>query len=152
MLSQVTGLGMNIDELQSNARLTDYLIHDLNRSPELPFDSEAYDAVVCTVSVEYLTHPVAVFEEIGRVLSPGGLFLVTFSNRWFPPKVVKIWQDIHEFERMGLVIEYFNASGRFENLSTLSIRGYPRPETDKYFGQLFYSDPVYAVWGHRIAR
>ncbi|MCP3952706.1 MAG: hypothetical protein GY697_10900 [Desulfobacterales bacterium] len=54
--------------------------------------------------------------------------MVTFSNRWFPPKVVRIWELIHEFERVGLVTEYFLRSGSFINLGTWSMRGLPRPD------------------------
>jgi SAM-dependent methyltransferase len=93
--------------------------------------------------------PFEVFEEIARVLRPGARFVVTFSNRWFPPKVINLWQDCHEFERMGIVLEYFLRSGRFANLETYSLRGLPRPEDDKYAGQIALSDPVYAVWGER---
>jgi hypothetical protein len=73
---------------------------------------------------------------VARVLKPGGLFVQTFSNRWFPPKVVKIWPELHEFERLGLVLEYFLRTGAFGNLKTFSSRGWPRPETDRYFPQL----------------
>jgi SAM-dependent methyltransferase len=88
---------------------------------------------------------------VARVLKPGGTFVVTFSNRWFPPKVVRIWEQIHEFERVGLVMEYFLKSGAFDNLGTYSMRGLPRPRNDKYAGELALSDPVYAVWGTKKA-
>ena len=84
-----------------------------------------------------------------RVLRPDGYFIVTFSNRWFPTKAIKIWQELHEFERMGLVLEYFLRSGGFKDLQTYSMRGLPRPHDDKYFPELLYSDPVYAVWGKK---
>jgi SAM-dependent methyltransferase len=87
---------------------------------------------------------------VARVLKPGGTFVVSFSNRWFPPKAIHIWEQIHEFERVGLVMEYFLQSGRFDNLGTYSMRGLPRPRNDKYAGELVYSDPVYAVWGSRV--
>jgi SAM-dependent methyltransferase len=102
---------------------------------------------MCTVSVEYLTHPLAVFSEVARVLRPGGRFVVTVSNRWFPPKAIRVWKELHEFERMGLVMEYFLLSGAFRRLQTQSMRGLPRPADDKYAHQLMHSDPVYAVWG-----
>jgi SAM-dependent methyltransferase len=102
------------------------------------------------LSIEYLVDPMAIFEEISRVLRPGGQFIVTFSNRWFPPKAVSIWSELHEFERMGLVLEYFLRSGRFNHLHTYSMRGLPRPHGDKYFPSLMYSDPVYAVWGQKL--
>ncbi len=148
-LSSMTGLGMNQDELDANPRLTASLVHDLNRNPQLPFSDNHFDAVICTVSVEYLTRPVEIFTEVNRVLKPGGRFILTFSNRWFPPKVVKIWQDIHEFERPELVLEYFLKAGGYDNLETWSLRGLPRPQDDKYARRLHLSDPVHAVWGEK---
>ncbi len=146
---KLTGLGMNITELEKNERLTDRVVHDLNENPQLPFASGSYDAIVCTVSVEYLIHPEAVFHEMARVLKPGGLAVMTFSNRWFPPKVIKIWKELSEFERMGLVLEYFSGTGKFRNLETFSLRGLPRPWDDKYFPRMRHADPVFAVWGTR---
>ncbi|MGC9193844.1 MAG: methyltransferase domain-containing protein [Syntrophobacteraceae bacterium] len=148
-LDKVTGLGMNEEELKENTRLSDFVIHDLNQNPTLPFEDDSFDALICTVSVEYMTNPVPVFKEAARVLKTGSPFIVTFSNRWFPPKVVTIWSQILEFERMGLVAEYFELSEKFRDLNTLSTRGLPRPAEDKYFGQLQVSDPVYAVWAYR---
>jgi SAM-dependent methyltransferase len=148
---EAVGLGMNRAELEANPVLHEFLVHDLNHTPRLPFSDAAFDAVICTVSVEYLTNPFEVFRDVARVLRPGGLFIVTFSNRWFPPKVIQLWEGIHEFERPGLVTEYFLESGLFGNLETWSIRGLPRPENDKYADRIPVSDPVYAVWGERLS-
>lgn len=150
-LKSLLGLGLNEEELRRNPRLTGRLVHDLNQEPRLPFPEGKFDAVICNVSVEYLVRPFEVFAEVARVLRPGGLFVQTFSNRWFPPKVVKIWPELHEFERLGLVLEYFLRSGAFGNLKTFSSRGWPRPETDRYFPQLRQADPVYALWGEKPA-
>jgi SAM-dependent methyltransferase len=147
--ARVTGLGMNREELEANPALHQRLVHDLNRSPKMPFPGASFDAVVCTVSVEYLTQPFAVFREVARVLRPGGQFIVSFSNRWFPPKAIDLWHNLHEFERPALVLEYFLESGEFEALETLSVRGLPRPEDDAYIRASRYSDPVHAVWGRR---
>jgi SAM-dependent methyltransferase len=147
-LKSLTGLGMNQKELEANSRLTDYVVHDLNTNPRLPFNDKAFDAVICSVSIEYLIHPFEIFAEINRVLEPGGVFMVTFSNRWFPPKVINIWPELHEFERMGLVLEFFLKSGQYKNLHTYSMRGLRRPQDDKYYSQILFSDPVYAVWGY----
>ncbi len=147
-LKSLIGLGMNQGELEANSRLTDYIIHDLNANPRLPFNDKAFDAVICAVSVEYLIHPFEVFEEIARVLKPGGVFMVTFSNRWFPPKVIKIWPELHEFERLGLILEFFLKSGKYKELQTYSMRGLPRPQDDKYYSRILFSDPVYAAWGY----
>ena len=147
--AHVAGLGMNLAELEANPLLGERVIRDLNLDPTLPFADASFDGAVCTVSVEYLVKPFEVFAEMARVLKPGARFVVTFSNRWFPPKVINIWQACHEFERIGIVLEYFLRSGRFAHLETFSLRGLPRPEDDKYAGQFPLSDPVYAVWGER---
>jgi SAM-dependent methyltransferase len=149
-LGKLTGLGLNEEELLANKQLNDYVIHDLNVNPKLPFNDHSYDTVVCTVSVEYMTRPFEVFEEINRILKPGGYFAVAFSDRWFPPKAVKIWQEMHEFERLGLVTEYFMASEKYRAIETFSIRGLPRPPDDKYYGQRRGSDPVFCVAGAKL--
>jgi SAM-dependent methyltransferase/FKBP-type peptidyl-prolyl cis-trans isomerase 2 len=148
-LDRLVGLGLNEEELKRNAQLSHFLVHDLNAAPKLPFESNTFDAVVNTASVEYLTDPLTVFNEISRILRPDGYFIITFSNRWFPTKAIRIWQELHEFERMGLVLEYFLRTGGFKDLQTYSIRGLPRPQDDKYFPELLFSDPVYAVWGRK---
>lgn len=149
-LDSVTGLGMNQTELNENPMLSGRVIHDLNKKPQLPFDDGEFDAVLCTVSVEYLSQPFDVFADVARVLKPEGLFIVSFSNRWFPPKAIRIWKELHEFERMGLVTEYFLQSGGFSNIHTWSMRGKPRPYYDKHFGMnMMLSDPIFMVWGSK---
>jgi len=147
--ARVVGLGMNAEELSANPALDQHLVQDLNQDPCLPFADGSFDAIVCTASVEYLIRPYEVFREVARVLRPGGLFVVSFSNRWFPPKAIRIWEVIHQFERMGLVGEYFLESGLFGELATWSLRGLPRPPEDKYADRLATSDPIYAIWARR---
>ncbi len=148
-IGSLTVLGMNREELAANPRATERVVHDLNREPRLPLPSHRYDAVICTASVEYLVQPFEVFAEAARVLKPGGVLATTFSNRWFPPKAIRAWPLLHEFERMGLVLEYFLKTGEYTRLETFSLRGLLRPEDDTYFGRIPQADPVYAVWGYR---
>ncbi|MBN1106113.1 MAG: class I SAM-dependent methyltransferase [Deltaproteobacteria bacterium] len=144
--AKVIGLGLNEEELKANKALTDYVLHDLNREPLLPFPDHAFDAVINTVSVDYMTRPPEVFREVGRILKPGGLFLVIFSNRMFPQKAVKVWRDSSEEERLLLVEDLFNRSGIYEKPSLFVSRGKPRPPDDKYAHLGIPSDPVYAVY------
>jgi SAM-dependent methyltransferase len=144
----LTGLGMNAEELAQNPRLHQRIVHDLNAQPALPLPDNRFDAAICSVSIEYLIEPVAVLQELGRVLKPGAAAIITFSDRWFPTKVIELWTELHPFERMGLVLEYFREAGCFGALRSESLRGLPRPIDDKYTGQLAHSDPVFAVWGY----
>ena len=145
-LGGLTVLGLNEEELRQNQRATATVVQDLNSEPQLPFAEESFDAVICTASVEYLTNPLAIMTEIRRILRPGGLLAFAFSNRWFPPKAIRLWSEMHEFERLGLVAELFHATGGFDKINTLSRRGLPRPADDPH-QELWLSDPVYMVWG-----
>ena len=133
----ITGLGLNSVEMADNPDLDDYVVHDVNRLPVLPFDDEAFDAAVITVSIQYLTQPVEVFREVNRTLTPGGPFLVIFSNRMFFQKAVRIWTMSSDGQRAGLVREYFKLAGNFEDMRT----GFANPETSPP------GDPIYVVMG-----
>ncbi len=147
--SKVIGLGLNEEELRANPTLTDWVVQDLNNDPTLPFGDETFDVDMNVVSVEYLTRPVEVFKEVGRVLKPGGLFLVVFSTRWFPPKVVRVWEDAREEERIGIVEEFFRVAEVFGNTENFISMGLPRPEDDRYFSLGTPSDPVFAVFAEK---
>lgn len=146
---KVIGLGLNEEEMKQNNRLSEFVLHDINKDPKLPFEAEEFDAVVCDLSIEYVTRPFELIEEIKRILKKGGIFTTSFSNRYFPPKVIKLWVDLHEFERMGYVLELLLRAKGFDNLKTFSIRGFRRPYDDKYFGCTLFSDPIYLVYAQK---
>jgi SAM-dependent methyltransferase len=111
---RVAGLGMNQAELEKNPLLSDHAVQDLNREPTLPYSDESFDAVVNAVSIQYLTRPVEVFREVGRVLIPGGQFVVAMSHRCFPTKAVRAWHVLPLDDRLEVVERYFALSEAFE--------------------------------------
>ncbi|MES9971876.1 MAG: methyltransferase domain-containing protein [Candidatus Thiodiazotropha sp.] len=141
-------LGMNPEELAANGAGSEATVHDLNREPALPYSTESLDAVVCTASIEYLINPEQVLQDLKRTLRPGGLFVTCFSNRWFPTKAIRIWSELHEFERVGMLTQWLQQAG-FGNLGTYSAKGWPRPSDDPHAGKTPLSDPVYGVWGYK---
>lgn len=108
---RVAGLGMNAEELRHNPRLTERTVQDLNQQPTLPYADASFDAAGICVSVQYLTQPVAVFQELRRVLRPGAPLVVTFSNRCFPDKAIYAWQTLDDGGHVQLVQHYFAAAG-----------------------------------------
>lgn len=145
----VVGLGLNEEEMRQNKTLKEFVIHDLNSEPRLPFSEEEFDGVVCDLSIEYVIKPIELIRDVARVLKRDGVFTLSFSNRYFPPKVIKLWIDLHEFERVGYVIELLRKAGRFKNLRSYSFRGFRRPYDDKYFGCTLLSDPLYVVYAEK---
>jgi SAM-dependent methyltransferase len=144
---EVTGLGLNRKELDSNSLLTRRVVHDLNLDPVLPFADGEFDAVICTVSIEYLVRPVEVLREAARVTRAGGKVVMLFSHRWFPGKEIQLWSELHPFERLGLVLDCYRKAGGYGDLNTETMRGYPRPDGDRHIGEAAFSDPIFAVWG-----
>jgi SAM-dependent methyltransferase len=130
--AKVVGVGLNAKELSQDQSLNEWLIHDLNRDPRLPFPKCSFDAVLNTVSVDYMTRPLEVFREVGRVLRPRGLFLVVFSNRMFPQKVIKLWRQSSEEERVIYAEELFGYALCFGEIRTFLSKGRTRPPEDKY--------------------
>jgi SAM-dependent methyltransferase len=134
----VTGLGMNEEELAANPRLDHYLVQDLNQTPTLPFDDGTFDAVLIAVSVQYLTRPLEVFAEIGRVLAPGGRCIVAMSHRLFPSKAIYAFHVLGADDRCRLVGTYLSAGNAFAQIATLD-RSPPA------------ADPLWIVTGVREA-
>ena len=139
---RVSGLGMNDEELARNEALTDYVVHDLNKDPKLPYEDASFDAVVNTVSVDYLTKPKEVFAETARVLKPGGLAAFSFSNRCFPTKAIAIWTATGDLDHVWIVGAYFHfTEGQFTD---------PQCEDISPAGGLWgKSDPMYVVFARK---
>src|SRR5919106_6818136 len=110
---RVIGLGMNEVELRRNERLDAYVVQNLNTNPELPFGEAEFDGVGICASIDYLTRPVEVLREVGRVLKVEAPLVVSFSNRCFPTKAVEIWRRLDDRGHMRLVESYLEEAGNF---------------------------------------
>lgn len=134
---RVVGLGMNETELRRNPRLDGYEVRDLNRNPILPFDAAEFDGCGICVSIDYLTRPIEVLRDLGRVLKPSAPVIISFSNRCFPTKAVAVWHDLDDAGHMRLVEQYLREAGNWKDIHSLDRS--PRR---------MFSDPLYAVVGY----
>ena len=139
--ARMVGLGLNAVEMRENPNLDDYVIHNVNVDPRLPFDDSTFDAVIITVSIQYLIRPIEVFQDVSRILKPGGLFLVIFSNRMFFTKAVRIWTVSDDEGRMNLVASYFQYAGDYEDIKGV----YRNPQ------RASFEDPVYVVMARKAS-
>jgi SAM-dependent methyltransferase len=139
--AHLTVLGMNSDELAANPSAGVMVVHDLNAEPRSPFPDESFDAVVCCVSVDYLTRPVEVFADVARLLRPGGPFVCAFSNRCFPTKAIRGWLYADDEKRCEIVEQYFRLAGHWDE-----------PRSQRRTPVSHPGDPLLAVWAHRARR
>eukprot|EP00811_Abedinium_folium_P004933 NODE_14545_length_1102_cov_4.897436.p1 GENE.NODE_14545_length_1102_cov_4.897436~~NODE_14545_length_1102_cov_4.897436.p1 ORF type:complete len:335 (-),score=107.07 NODE_14545_length_1102_cov_4.897436:97-972(-) len=132
----VIGLGMNEAELGRNPRLTSYVVKDLNGDPTLPFDEDSVDIFTNAMSVDYLVKPLEVHREMLRALRPGGLAVLSFSNRCFPTKVIAAWRESGDVEHCVIAMTYLRYAG-FEAVEAFDVH------TGDYY------DPLFVIIGRK---
>lgn len=136
---RIVGMGMNEDELKRNPVLTEHVIQDLNVDPKVPFEDNSFDVITNAVSVDYLNKPLDVFREMRRVLKPGGLAIMSFSNRCFWTKAISIWTSTGDADHVWIVGSYFHYADGFEPPQALDIS--PNPGR---------TDPMYVVFSRKL--
>ncbi|ESZ94126.1 hypothetical protein SBOR_5480 [Sclerotinia borealis F-4128] len=137
----MVGIGLNEAELKQNEHLTKYVVKDLNIDPKFEgIDDATMDVVMCNVSVDYLTQPIRVFEEMRRVLKEGGTAHMALSYRCFPTKVVRKWLQMDDAEKRRWVGGYFWASGGWENVQEVVLK------------EGGYEDPMFVVRGRKMGK
>jgi SAM-dependent methyltransferase len=146
--AHVEGHGLNAEELARNPQLNHYFVQNLNTNPQLPCLDQEFDAVINCVSIQYIQYPEAVCSEIHRILKPGGIAIISFSNRMFFQKAIQIWRDGSEVFRVELVKGYFSSVPGFSNPEVIS----PKSTTPNFLQWLGVpgGDPFYAVIAHRL--
>jgi SAM-dependent methyltransferase len=146
--AHVEGHGLNAEELARNPQLNHYFVQNLNTNPQLPCLDQEFDAVINCVSIQYIQYPEAVCSEIHRILKPGGIAIISFSNRMFFQKAIQIWRDSSEVFRVELVKGYFSSVPGFSNPEVIS----PKSTTPNFLQWLGVpgGDPFYAVIAHRL--
>lgn len=146
--AHVEGHGMNQEELARNARLNHYFVQNLNENPKLPLIDQDFDAVINCVSVQYLQYPDAIFSEIHRILKPGGIAIISFSNRMFFQKAIAAWREGTQASRVELVKSYFQSVPGF-SLPEVIVHQSTVPSFLQMLG-VGGGDPFYAVIAQRI--
>ena len=146
--AHVEGHGMNTEELAKNPRLDHYFVQNLNQKPKLPLGESDFDAVLITVSVQYLQYPEAVLSEIYRVLKPNGVVIISFSNRMFYQKAIAAWRDGTDTDRVNLVKQYFKSVDGFTEPKVV-VHQPSLPGFLQMLG-LAGGDPFYAVVARKI--
>ena len=146
--AHVEGHGLNEEELARNKQLDHYFVQNLNENQTFSLEDESFDAVLNTVSVQYVQYPEKIFVEVYRILKPGGIAIFSFSNRMFYQKAIAAWRDGSEASRVDLVRKYFDAIPGFGNIQTIANVS----EASVVFKMLGMGggDPFYAVIAERM--
>jgi SAM-dependent methyltransferase len=146
-LHKISGLGMNANELRVNPVLTDFVVQDLNQNPQLRYNDNSFDVVLCQLSIDYLTRPLDVLKEVSRILKPGGRVHILFSNRLFLSKAVSGWTGGDDIDHAYTVACYLHfCGGNFEDVQAKDL------SARKGRGQRIVGDPMYVVSAVKATR
>lgn len=113
------------------------IVHDVNEP--CPIESETIDVVFCNQVFEHLTTPWVTAKEIGRVLRPGGICLVStvFAYRYHPYP-----GDFWRFTHAGLK----RLMEEYGKLNTISAKYELTHRRDDRRGALGHQDEVHIDW------
>lgn len=130
--NRVVGLGMNEREMARNKQLDEWVIHNLNENPALPFQGNTFDACAICVSIDYLIDPVAVLTDTGRVLKQNAPLIITYSNRYFESKATAAWLHLSDEQRAYMIKSFLEEADCFNDITLVDCS----PE---------FGDPLYAA-------
>jgi ubiquinone/menaquinone biosynthesis C-methylase UbiE len=143
---------MNEKELLANKQLTDYIVQDLNQQPSLShLEDNSFDVICNVVSVDYLTKPLEVFKEMHRVLRPGGISLMSFSNRCFPTKAVAMWLQADDIGRLTIVASYYHYSSEWKSIEALDLKEMQSVPARPGTAELFQNPSLGLAWMNAAA-
>ncbi len=128
------------------------VIGDLNLQPALPFSSRSFDVVICKDILEHLLEPLAVLQEVRRVLKDDGYVVISVPNHFYLPLRLRIlfgkgliWKSIgsdhsREYDEWNYMhIRFFTYRGF---LSFLKAAGFHPEKWFWDFGNLaHYNNP-----------
>jgi len=88
------GLAARICGVDLDARVVENPFLDEGRVSDaggIPYDAECFDLIFSDNVLEHLDQPEQVFNEVARVLKPGGLFLFKTPNKWhYMPTIARM--------------------------------------------------------------
>ena len=100
---KVIGHGLNNAELKKNKIFESYWIQNFNVDQKIPLENNTLDYCLMVAGWQYLQYPEKISQEISRILTNDGKFLIAFSNRAFWTKAPNIWTHSSEEERINYV-------------------------------------------------
>mmetsp|Transcript_63127 Transcript_63127/g.204875 ORF Transcript_63127/g.204875 Transcript_63127/m.204875 type:complete len:356 (-) Transcript_63127:112-1179(-) len=154
--NSVTVHGMNYLELLANPRATERFTRNFNTDPTLSNLGDAsMDAVVMTVSIQYMQRPAELLREVRRVLRPGGIVILSFSNRMFFNKAVEAWRSQTGMRGLVNLVQGYLQDAGFEEVRAANRVQLPEAEAQwgSFLGGMMSGDgdPYSSVIGFRGA-
>lgn len=86
--AKITALDVSFEMLEVLKRKNAQIVTVVGDAESLPFEDGAFDIITAAFLIVHLKDPAIFFNEVYRVLKPGGKLLVTNINQKEPPEVI----------------------------------------------------------------
>jgi len=145
-LGPTVGVGFYGPEMKANPALDDYIVQDISVDPYLPLADNYFDFVVVPANFQLLQRPKEMFQEINRVLKPGGMAICGMKlGLWsfLGQKQCRYYAETNYLEDVLALGSFFHYAGGFTKpqaydltLPELNIVGkmkdvfFPQPRLD----------------------
>jgi SAM-dependent methyltransferase len=136
-------LNIGLDPLAvkyANIRKPDKMFYVCGVGEQLPFRSASVDIIITTFASDYFDSPQQVFDEIKRVLKPGGYFVGSLNLRPKPKpgtSAVISKQIINQYLYPGMHAEFERIEPESETLYVDAYRFFEMPPPSDYHPQYF---------------
>ena len=85
------GIDLSLGAIGAAAAADDKTRYSVADAQRIPFDAATFDAVLISEVLEHVDHPRHILSEAARVLTTGGLVVVTGPNRTWLSQIILIW-------------------------------------------------------------
>lgn len=132
--SQITGLdsyNAAIDFARKKYPHISFVVADAHH---LPFPDQSFNLVICTETLEHVTDPTRVLDEMRRILTKNGRAIISMDSGSFLFKIIwyfwtktrgRVWQNAHLHEFNARILEDLIRQSRFriakKNISHLGM-------------------------------
>jgi len=117
----VVGIGWHPEELAANIALDDYILQDFTVDPYFPLSDNFFDFVVMPANFQLIQRPKIFFQEVNRVLKPGGMAMIGVKEEFHD---FLIWKQGRYYAETN-VLEDILALGSFFHYA----KGFSKPES-----------------------
>jgi ubiquinone/menaquinone biosynthesis C-methylase UbiE len=149
-VKKVSGIDINASSVEiakENLRKVNLYADIINADAQnLPYEDNTFDQVICLMIMEHVENPIALVNEISRVLIPGGKLILSVPNELYLTKSITPYDFSDVLEEIG----HEHAGFYLEDLQEIFKSSYLDIKEHRYYNKFFsrfVTEIIYRILG-----